>query len=154
MTSAALYSFTDTNSPRSKPLHFLHHSDTTRPDAARVIKDLAGVAERIWHGESVDLTTLRLPHVDYVMLRETRGDAGKYRPVPVRYDVEVVNGVVVLVRELRHSPQGLCELEKRRERAEQALARVEEEMEKARRAPTYQVATYGTLNELLERESR
>lgn len=148
MTSAALYSFTDTNNPKNKPLHFLHHSDSTKQDVAGVIEDLAGVAGRIWKGEAVDLSRLRLPHVDYVMRRETRGDAGKYRPVPVRYDVEVVNGVVVHVQELYHAPQGLSELEKRRERAIEALARVEEEMKKASLAPTYQVSLSGTLEDI------
>jgi hypothetical protein len=154
MTLTALYSFTDTNNPKNKPLHFLHHSDSTRPDAADVIGDLAGVAGRIWKGESVDLTNLRLPHVDRVRGMNTRGDASTIRPVQLRFEVEVVDGVVVFVQELRHAPQGLPELQKRRERAEEALARVKEEMEKARLAPTYQVANFGTLEELRARNSR
>lgn len=151
MTSAALYSFTDTDNPRNKPLHFLYHSDSTTLDAAGVIEDLAGVAGRIWKGESVDLTKLRLPNVGYVMQKETRGDAGKYRPVPVRYEVEVVNGIVVFVKELHHAPQGLPELHKRRERAEEALARVKKEMEEARRAPIYKITTFGTLDKFRAR---
>jgi hypothetical protein len=148
MTSTALYSLTDTNDPQKKPLHFLFQSDSTRPDAAGVIEDLAGVACRIWKGEAVDLSRLGLPHVDYVMRKETRGDAGRYRPVPVRYDVEVVNGVVVHVQELRHAPQGLPELEERRQRAEETLALVVEEMKIARLARTYQVSVSGNLEAL------
>lgn len=154
MTSAALYSLTDTNDPKNKPLHFLFQSDSTRPDAAGVIEDLAGVACRIWKGEAVDLSRLRLPHVDCVMLKETRGDTGRYRPVPVRYDVEVVNGVVVHVQELRHAPQGLPELENRRLRAEEALARVKEEMKRARLSRTYEVSASGSLDALRERLQR
>ena len=145
---------TDTNDPKNKPLHFLFQSDRTRPDAAGVIEDLAGVACRIWKGEAVDLSRLRLPHVDYVMLKETRGDTGRYRPVPVRYDVEVVNGVVVHVQELRHAPQGLQELENRRLRAEEALARVKKEMEIARLSRTYEVSASGSLDALRERLQR
>jgi hypothetical protein len=74
--------------------------------------------------------------------------------VQLRFEVEVVDGVDVFVQELRHAPQGMSELQKRRERAEEALARVKKEMEEARLAPTYEVATYGTLNELRERNSR
>lgn len=154
MTSATLYSFTDVNQPKNRPLHFLYHSDNTRREAADVISELAGVAERVWRGEEVDLSRLRLPHVDYVMSRETRGDANKIRPVPVRYEVEMVDGQIVMVQELHHAPQGVCELEARRERAQEALARVEAEMKKARLAPTYQVSVSGTLEDIRQKSSR
>ena len=148
MISAALYSFTDSNQPKNKNLHFLFHSDNSRREAADVISELAGVAERVWRGEEVDLSRLRLPHVDYVMSRETRGDANKIRPVPVRYEVEMFEGRIFMVQELRHSPQGLLELEARRERTQEALDRVKAEMERARLAPTYEVSVSGTLDDI------
>jgi len=154
MTSAALYSFTKPNQPEDKPLHFLYYSDRALRDAPDVISDLAGVAERVWRGEEVDLSRLRLRHVDLVMRRETLEDANKIRPVPVQYEVEIVDGQIFMVRELCHVPQGMQALEARRERAKEALARVEAEMKSARLAPTYEVSVSGTLEEIRQRSIR
>ncbi len=52
------------------------------------------------------------------------------------------------VQELRHAPQGLPELEERRQRAEETLALVVEEMKIARLARTYQVSVSGNLEVL------
>jgi len=154
MTSAQLYSFTKPNEPENRPLHFLFHSDGSRRDAADVISELAGVAERMWRGEEVELSRLRLPHVDYVMRRESVEDASKFGPVPVRYEVEIVDGQIVMLRELYHVTQGQQALELRRDRAKEALARVEAEMRKARLAPTYEVSVSGTLAEIRQRGIR
>lgn len=154
MASAELYSFTKPNQPEDKPLHFLYYSDNALRDAPDVISELAGVAERMWSGEQVDLSRLRLPHVDYVMKRASVEDASKFRPVPVRYEVEIVDGQIVMVRELYHVTQGQQALEARRDRAKEALARVEAEMRKARLAPTYAVSVSGTLEEIRQRGIR
>lgn len=145
MSTPALYTFTAKDAPELKEINFVYHSDGYPSGAADIIRDLAVVASRMWSGENVDLAELTLPHIDSVELRESRAQSAAIRPVPFRYEIEVVDGRPVAVRALRHEPVISEEIVSRVESARSALEEAERAMQAAANVPTYTELLKGPL---------
>jgi hypothetical protein len=136
MSTASLYSFT---ASQKEPVHVVFHSDHAPQDAKNVIPELADVVVRIWADEKPDLSRLRLPHVDYVRRVGAPEDAYRFRPPEWIYDVTMLDGQIVAVRQACQDLHELEKIEQRQERARLLQARIEAAMDKARCNPTYTV---------------
>lgn len=137
MSTPAVYSFKGNAELGQAELHMVYHSDGYPRGAADLLPDLTSLATRIWDGNEVDLENTGLPRIDGIELRVSLEASQALRCTPFRYEIEVVDGRPVAVKVFQHSPVIPDELLKRLESAQQTLADVQDEMQKALNVPTY-----------------